>query len=650
MSIYQLFPFIIFLFSCTCEKIAQLSKICPSFEEIEKNYSILLKERIKQGTSPRSKNFSKLEYLMKSSEVQFYSLLIQSITSHPKMIGVGAYGAVYKLKNNVFLKDFKDPSLAVKLLKVEKDLQVKKNQISQKKLFLEIVVMEKLYNKPGGKYYFPKMLGCVSLTHVLTPLLQGLSPVQLQSAPLRALHSDYVNKEFLTLKMEQLDMSFKTFLLSFLKINNNLMLLDRLKIGLNLLTGLKMINSQFLHCDIKPDNLMIKVVHGEHDLKAPVISTKYGEKFLIKYIDFGISVPKQTRCTGGTFGFAAPEMFNKFGHEKFDIFSLGVLLLEIEMTDLQIPGKLSQVLQITAEMKAFKVGKIQPRIKNRLMQVSLVKLINEFINHPKYKSDFREELSILEEHLKVTGQPSIKDFFKFRENYPSLFGHTLEYFEFVFLLSLQIYVRFQTQIKHSQDSVRELLTLKILALQNDKKFRNAETKIAFNLDEIGDHFITKKKQGFKPLKRGQIKKHIERIEKYKHDRDYSSQILQLKLMIKKQNQRLDTQEKFLNQILKMVNWFPSQRFDSSESYSNLKDIVSTHFSILNNLNQELAKIKDPENLYLLDLNPKAKVIKFEQIDPNIRDSEVPNYHFLQNNTFDQKLRKTNTRKIEILFI
>ncbi|MED6133813.1 hypothetical protein PIB30_031710 [Stylosanthes scabra] len=98
---------------------------------------------------------------------------------------------------------------------------------------------------------------------------------------------------------------------------------QRVQIGLGIAKGLTYLheecNTQFIHCDIKPQNILLD------DLFAPRIS------------DFGLAkllLREQTRATRtharGTVGYFAPEWFTKASvTSKVDVYSFGVVLLEL---------------------------------------------------------------------------------------------------------------------------------------------------------------------------------------------------------------------------------------------------------------------------------------------------------------------------------
>ncbi|RWR97734.1 G-type lectin S-receptor-like serine/threonine-protein kinase LECRK1 [Cinnamomum micranthum f. kanehirae] len=106
---------------------------------------------------------------------------------------------------------------------------------------------------------------------------------------------------------------------------------DRVRIILEVARGILYLHEDcephIIHCDIKPQNILID------------------EFWTAKISDFGLAMlltPNQTRTfTGprGTRGYLAPEWYqNKPISVKADIYSLGIVLLEIAMIILPLPS------------------------------------------------------------------------------------------------------------------------------------------------------------------------------------------------------------------------------------------------------------------------------------------------------------------------
>jgi serine/threonine protein kinase len=120
--------------------------------------------------------------------------------------------------------------------------------------------------------------------------------------------------------------------------------------------GLDIMNKEYTHCDIKSDNIMVKfrkktegpkpedIVRQEQNGITP-IDIEYKNKpyyMLPKYIDFGLVTRFGSQCEGGTPGSIPLEFFDgNLLQSKFDIYSLGIVLLEMEFAHFRINNPLN---------------------------------------------------------------------------------------------------------------------------------------------------------------------------------------------------------------------------------------------------------------------------------------------------------------------
>ena len=429
--------------------IDNLDSICPTYQALSRKYQELLNKKKVYNTQTsevlQHKSTLIKEYYSVSAEKQFYSDFSASITQAPKMIGFGSYGAVFQMNNLVGSSENKDHSLAVKLIRVSQNIKVPHVKKEQNKIFHEINVMTKLFSLANGRYYFPHLQSCVRVTDLLRPLISGITSAQRKFYPaLDFLKSKSKDQEFIALKMEKLDINYGLFIgQMFDETQEGLAFIDRLKIAKNLLKGLRLINESYLHCDIKPDNLMIKHVRpNDVDQKSPLIELTSGEKFLIKFIDFGLSVPKKLRCTGATFGYAAPELFDKrFDHKKFDIFSLGVLLVDTELQSLGLKNGLASVFMETHQYKFSKKSRLDDTIKQKLLSFRIVSTLNNYFQTKEGSDLLTKKLSQLDHLTETKIKGSIKKIFDISNpDFPHFLDHSVEYFEFVLCVMTKIYL------------------------------------------------------------------------------------------------------------------------------------------------------------------------------------------------------------------
>ncbi|XP_049292116.1 eukaryotic translation initiation factor 2-alpha kinase 1-like [Anopheles funestus] len=167
-----------------------------------------------------------------------------------------------------------------------------------------------------------------------------------------------------------------------------------------LLNGLNYIHSRgIVHHDIKPSNIFVSLSH--HDSK---ISIQLG--------DFGLACPLQSSHVGVGFGtplYAAPEQLDGQCDPKSDVYSLGIILLELLVpfsTDMERAETIKQVRR--GEFPPGLDRDFMGLLKNLLhMQPSrrpgmhdLVEAVNRIrINRDRVISELRRSLSLREEEI-----------------------------------------------------------------------------------------------------------------------------------------------------------------------------------------------------------------------------------------------------------
>ncbi|XP_035901425.1 eukaryotic translation initiation factor 2-alpha kinase 1-like [Anopheles stephensi] len=167
-----------------------------------------------------------------------------------------------------------------------------------------------------------------------------------------------------------------------------------------LLNGLNYIHSRgIVHHDIKPSNIFVSLSH--HDSK---ISIQLG--------DFGLACPLQSSHVGVGFGtplYAAPEQLEGQCDPKSDIYSLGIILLELLIpfsTDMERAETIKQVRRghFPSELDRDFTGllknllHIQPTRRPGMQD--LVEAVNRIrINRDRVISELRRSLSLREEEI-----------------------------------------------------------------------------------------------------------------------------------------------------------------------------------------------------------------------------------------------------------
>ncbi|XP_055599120.1 eukaryotic translation initiation factor 2-alpha kinase 1-like [Uranotaenia lowii] len=167
-----------------------------------------------------------------------------------------------------------------------------------------------------------------------------------------------------------------------------------------LLNGLTYIHSRgIVHHDIKPSNIFVSL--NDHD---QTISIQLG--------DFGLACPLQSSHTGAGFGtplYAAPEQLEGRCDPKSDIYSLGIILLELLMsfdTDMERAAMIRQVRkgefppELDPEFSDLLKQLLSVRPTKRPDTFALTQAVNCMkLNRDKVISHLKKSLSEQEEHI-----------------------------------------------------------------------------------------------------------------------------------------------------------------------------------------------------------------------------------------------------------
>ena len=446
---------LLFIISIRCDLIPQIIKICPTFSKVNSNYKKMLILR-KQSVSDKNiwkkygfKNNNEFvkQYMSSGVEVQNLKNLMYKSLSKPELIAKGAFGAVFNYQQRSFSSHDNTIHRAVKLIKVGSNLKISNNVKDQMNLYREIVINYKLFGKKNGKYFFPTIFGCNVLTNPIKESLSTLPAELLKTNPIyRQINHQSSNKEFIIIKIEKLSYSYGDYLMTQRHANKlGDLTMNRIKMARNLLTGLKIINEETIYCDVKSENLMIQLLDSKSANNPFVIRTIHGEKILIKYIDFGSTVPKNKKCTSGSPGFIPPEIRLKDrNHSKFDVFSLGIVLINSELAHMKFDflNEINGILfyDITRNRK-----KITSVSSNYLKTSQFFKQI-EYIFTQQYCNSLYIYLQKLEKEFKTMdmsflqyiGEPNLESIFM-KETPPSLMSLNPKLLEIlVFYLTQQL--------------------------------------------------------------------------------------------------------------------------------------------------------------------------------------------------------------------
>lgn len=239
-------------------------------------------------------------------------------------------------KNKTILKMYNQLDecvYAIKKLKWKNDLILK-----------EIRIMSKLYHRNIVRYHNVWVQSKFSTQMICNNLGEN---------------KDVNDKKYILLQMELCKYDLKQYLSN----NKNLSLQNKLNICREICNGLAYIHSKkIVHMDIKPENIL------------------YGFDGLFKISDFGLSEKIESKKimitddfdTGGTFGYAAPELYECDSFTiKSDIYSLGMTFLYIFVN----PFTMMEFLNSYKNLKSNKKI-ISPSIDKLLLNMLSIKDFN----------------------------------------------------------------------------------------------------------------------------------------------------------------------------------------------------------------------------------------------------------------------------------
>ena len=250
------------------------------------------------------------------------------------------------------LEDFlerKEAPRAMKLLRIGNEMRIDHLK-QQDSLLQEIEVMTTLKNDVTQyDFYFPEFYACSDLSQEVKKFVKAVDEDDYGEDLVEALRVPK-NQVMVALELEKLSFNMVEYLSG---VANGLIgqfdVPTRIMMARNLANALFHLSKKFIHCDIKPENVMFKLIDAQSlqnliDQDYPLLENDQHQIMLAKLIDFGITKPhSEANCAAGTPGYIPPEYFTDQNHLKFDVFSLGVTLIDFELGMQQLPT-LSNIL------------------------------------------------------------------------------------------------------------------------------------------------------------------------------------------------------------------------------------------------------------------------------------------------------------------
>jgi serine/threonine protein kinase len=116
------------------------------------------------------------------------------------------------------------------------------------------------------------------------------------------------------------------------------------KAAITLGNALNDFHQYFIHCDIKPANILLKVITKKQYIQLKRIKIHVlqlnGKYYQMKITDFGISIiiDRENECFSQTASFS-PKVFRIDNyHIKWDMFSLAIVLINLELANFNLPS------------------------------------------------------------------------------------------------------------------------------------------------------------------------------------------------------------------------------------------------------------------------------------------------------------------------
>lgn len=397
-----IFSFIFFILIIqkleTKKLIESLEQTCPSYSFLMQLYNqqkTTYQNALQSGSSQDAVN--KADYIDKNLVNRILNIqnLCKGLVGDMEALGKGSFGKVYQTKYKQVGQDDSE-NVVAKVVRVLNNADNKKDEEEQEFFEIEIEANLLLNQLDVQKYYFPQLYDAVNITEYVDSLDKSdLDEIQLENVT----HNE--NQDLFAIFSEKLDFEFFTYI-QILSSDDNMYIAppeERLNLAVQAIKGLALMNSVYFHCDIKPENMMFKKINPETIQQMIKVNIKPvelmpGNFYQLKYIDFGMVAGgelSERECMGGTNGYKPDEYFNGESNEKFDVYSLGMTLLNFELAINNL-GFFSSVDKYIYETKNKNQFVFSEEQVEKLRNNSLVKRMISLMENPSYKELFMSRL------------------------------------------------------------------------------------------------------------------------------------------------------------------------------------------------------------------------------------------------------------------
>lgn len=171
----------------------------------------------------------------------------------------------------------------------------------------------------------------------------------------------------------------------------------RLRMAKSLAQGLALVSDRYTHCDIKPSNVLFELTFPRDDsellekfgirpLRLKHMSTYRAKISGVEALAYGRN-PHARRCTRGTPGFLPNEIVDVLPHDKVDVFSLAVTMLDLELAERGL-GLFSLIHAEVFENWRQDAFKFTAQQIQRLRQHEFVEMLDTLTTVAPYKEQF----------------------------------------------------------------------------------------------------------------------------------------------------------------------------------------------------------------------------------------------------------------------
>lgn len=269
------------------------------------------------------------------NDIQNLQTLGIQIAFGDNLIGTGHSSLVFQFFGNDNFYSNGKVKLTAKEVKVNNDYATEIGKREQDLFEAQLVINQNLNRLDPNRLYFPVYHGAFNVSEFF-PIFVNKNINPLVENALTTSDSE----DLYVIFTEYLDFDLIDYIKSVDNYNVICFMQTRLQMAESIATAVKVMSEKYYHCDIKPENLMFKLLSDEETEEMrrfgiEPLELHPGKFFKVKLIDFDVSASGNKRdreCNGGTKGYY-PLDLHSFPHDKVDVFSVAVTLFNMELAE-----------------------------------------------------------------------------------------------------------------------------------------------------------------------------------------------------------------------------------------------------------------------------------------------------------------------------